>query len=454
MHRVPRGPLIPLALLGLTATAIASSFPRGLSWDESIYLSQVDVGSVALPFAPSRARGITLLAAPGASWHPPLAIARGWMLLVTAALVWWVVATWKDLLGTTWTIVAVSVLCSSWIVGLYATEVMPNLPAALVALVAVGAWLSEDDRTVRLVSLGGGAAALALLRPIDAVVLVGLLALTSPWFVRDGARRLRSIAWLVGGLAIGLVPWLAEMAWRFGSLGEAVRRAAATGHVGDVGVAERVVQYLDLLDGPLVGPVRPASVAWAGLLVLLASAGLIVLACSGAERRLALLPTLCTIAFALVYLVFVGGLAPRFFLPAAAMACVPIAIGLRRLWSARTVGKVAVCGFVAVFVAWNVPTLVAVGSSTARARAEVGAAARLVAGTAEEPCRVLSDDVFPQVAYRAGCTGGTLGSLDPRTIDRGEADIVIVASSPLREPCLAPVGSTSGFHVYRIGGDC
>src|SRR5918992_4855055 len=48
----------------LAAQLLTFTTDRAPGWDEAIYLSQVSPGAQSLPFAPSRARGITLLAVP------------------------------------------------------------------------------------------------------------------------------------------------------------------------------------------------------------------------------------------------------------------------------------------------------------------------------------------------------------------------------------------------------
>ena len=56
--------LVVVGLGYLVVQLLAFSLDRPPSWDEAIYLSQVAPGAEALPFVPSRARGITFLAFP------------------------------------------------------------------------------------------------------------------------------------------------------------------------------------------------------------------------------------------------------------------------------------------------------------------------------------------------------------------------------------------------------
>ena len=77
---VARRLLLVVGLGYLAIQLIAFSLGRPPSWDEAIYLSQVAPGAEALPFVPSRARGITFLAIPvlqlGGSLGRPPALPR------------------------------------------------------------------------------------------------------------------------------------------------------------------------------------------------------------------------------------------------------------------------------------------------------------------------------------------------------------------------------------------
>ena len=107
---------IPSALLLCLLAGASATFPRGLSWDESIYLSQVDPAAPALPFAPSRSRGITVIVAPVGAWHAPVTVVRVWMLAVTIALIAWMVRVWSRTVGEVTAGLAAAILCSSWLV--------------------------------------------------------------------------------------------------------------------------------------------------------------------------------------------------------------------------------------------------------------------------------------------------------------------------------------------------
>ena len=90
--------LLVVGLMFLGAQLLAFSLDRPPSWDEAIYLSQVAPGAEALPFVPSRARGITFLAAPvlqlgGSLVHVRLFLAVASAVALTAAFRSWAKVT-------------------------------------------------------------------------------------------------------------------------------------------------------------------------------------------------------------------------------------------------------------------------------------------------------------------------------------------------------------------------
>ena len=166
------------------------------------------------------------------------------------------------------------------------------------------------------------------------------------------------------------------MSVRSGGLVAAIRGAISTGHVGDAETVERLRQYLDLVDGPTIGPVATASIPWVGILVLVMCGCLAAIGCRGPDRRAALLGVVGAACLGLGYIGFVGGIATRFLLPALAFACIPMALGVTWLWSASAVGKVASIGLAALILSWNVATLESVGRVVGQRRERSSASAR------------------------------------------------------------------------------
>ncbi len=160
----------------LLGQLVVGSLGRAPSWDEAIYLSQVTRGAHALPFVASRARGITVLVAPLASVGTPLWALRLFLAVTSTVLLVVVFRLWVPVVGSA-AVVGAGLFAASWPALFYGTEVMPNLWAALLALGVTGCFVRTATRgaAVELRHAGAclalAAAAMALMRPSDAVVL-------------------------------------------------------------------------------------------------------------------------------------------------------------------------------------------------------------------------------------------------------------------------------------------
>ncbi|HSH33842.1 MAG TPA: hypothetical protein VLB31_09485, partial [Actinomycetota bacterium] len=242
---------------------VAGSLHRAPSWDEAIYLSQVTRGAAALPFVASRARGITVLVAPLASVGVPLWLMRLALVLGSSLLAALVFRLWVPIVG--WGAPMGMVLfMGSWPALFYGSEVMPNLWAALfavgtLALVARCANGSEV-RPWDLAGIGLMAAAMALMRPPDAVVLAVAVSVV----VLAMRGSVRSIVAVIVGVSVGTLPWLVEMSVRYGGPREAIEAARTVSHAG--GAFSGVAEHLRLTDGPLLGPEPGGALPWVGVL--------------------------------------------------------------------------------------------------------------------------------------------------------------------------------------------
>ena len=246
--------LVVVGLGYLVVQLLAFSLDRAPSWDEAIYLSQVAPGAEALPFVPSRARGITFLALPVLQLGGSLLQLRIFLAVASAVALTGAFRVWAPVIG--FGAVAAAVLfAGSWPVLFYGSELMPNLWVAIVAVAAtavLGRRLALGEGRYDELAAGGLVAVAALIRPLDAVVLTAALVLL-PFAVRRAT--VSWVAFLGLGLAAGWGPWLVEMTGRFGSPAEAFAAAARLGHTGRWSLFENVRQYLALSDGPSIGPV-------------------------------------------------------------------------------------------------------------------------------------------------------------------------------------------------------
>jgi hypothetical protein len=304
---------------------------------------------------------------------------------------------------------------------------------------------------------------MALVRPADALVLSGALALYVLLFRRSSKRELVSLG---AGLAIGWGAWVVEMSVRFGGPARAIREAAALGHLTALGVGERVLQNLALTNGPIIGPEAHADVPLAGVLwwgTTAALAGVAVVRTRSPMRWAVLCAVLGGSALAAEYLVLVSGLAPRFLLPAYALLSLPAATGLLSLLSggvARRIGGAAAVAVLTGLTAWQVGTARTIGTAAAAARESVaavgGEVGRLAAG---RPCVVASDGAFPQVAFASRCAGRGLRGTDRASltalrssVSPSERLFVVLSTAPPAGSPLAsmPAASVEGWFVFEL----
>jgi len=417
--------LLVVGLGYLVVQLFAFSLDRPPSWDEAIYLSQVAPGAEALPFVPSRARGITFLAIPVLQQGGSLGELRLFLAVASSVALMASFRMWTPVNGLG-AVAAALLFAAAWPTLLYGSELMPNLWVALVCVAATAVLarrLATGEGRYDELLAGGLVAVAALLRPLDAVILTAVLVL-----VPIAARR-GTIAWTVHlllGLAAGWAPWLVEMVGRFGSPAAAFEAAARLGHTGEWVLFENLRQYLALSDGPSIGPVTdPEIPAWA-VAWLVGMAVLTVIGFRAGVLR-GLLPsvvvsTAAGAALASEYVAFTDAQAPRFLLPALAVLAIPAGFGLARVLTGvrdrdgggagRWVGALAASSLVVVWVVVQVGIATRVEGGVAGHRADaVRAGLRIRALASRQPCLVFSEASFPMVGYTAGCRAAPLGKV-------------------------------------------
>lgn len=394
--------------IGLTFLAIHLLFmPRDwpTGWDESVYLSQVTPGMEGLFFNPWHARGITLIVAPVTSLGGSVADVRSFLMVLASFTITATFWLWVPLVGMA-APVAAFVFSFSWQGQVLASEVKPNYWGALLGLAATAlvARRLEGGRTLHLVFASILLAATALVRPTEATVLAGAIGV---YILLWRRKSWRDLVWLGVGLAAGWLPWVIEMSIRFGGLAGALREAGTGQHFVVVPIAENVLRHLTYADDKSAPSAIPG-VIWWGVLVLMAAVA-IARGVMRSDRAAALLCALGALALATEYLVFVPALAPRFLLPAYAMASVAFAIGLVSLL--RRSGVPQVIGGVVLLL--MIPWTIWQGAVTAQRAPTVnrGSALPLRVGStirelaAGRPCFVLGQRAYPQIAYTARCAG-------------------------------------------------
>jgi hypothetical protein len=454
-----------------TAAQLAFVSPRmGLSWDETVYVSQVSGHAPAAYFDPARARGVPLLVAPVTELTHSVAALRVYLAIASGAGLTAALWVWRRL-RPAWVLGLAAVLFGGlWVAQYYGPQAMPDMWSALGGLVAVGCclrWrLGLGSSRWALAGLGASVAFMTLVRPGDAVYLaIALLVVAGAYWWQNRARAWPGPAVIVGGLIAGGAEWVIEAGMRFGGIG--ARLQAAGAEQGGFGLHFALLDELRALNGPTL--CRPCSMAvrdpgldlwW---LVLPALVGLGLLAAwragrnaGGAGRsagggRAALarvprlsvvLPAVCGLVLAAQYLFMINYAAPRFLLPAYALLAIPAADGVAYLLGAfgpemRPAMTAIVTSVLIVQLLTQHLVLDHEASGTVTFHDDYRrVAAELAAHGVRPPCLITGVQYIP-IAWYAGCA-----SNPPATPGDAEAVIVQTIGQP---PAYA-----KKWRVYRI----
>ncbi len=305
----------------------------GLSWDETVYVSQVSGHAPAAWFDPARARGVPLLVAPVALLTSSVAALRVYLAIASGLGLTLALWAWRPL-RPGWVLgLAGMTFGGLWVAQYYGPQAMPDMGSALGSLAAVGCFArlfgtrgGPAGGRGALAGVGISVALVTLIRPGDAVYLAGPLLLVAGW-----RRRWGPAAVIVGGLVAGGAEWVIEAYLRFG--GVASRLHAAAAEQGGFGLHFALVDELRALNGPTL--CRPCTIGvrtpeldlwWLALPVLVAVG--IVAARRAGQLTSALLAAGCGLVLAAQYLFMIDYAAPRFLLPAYALFAIGVADGL------------------------------------------------------------------------------------------------------------------------------
>jgi len=384
----------------------------GLGWDETVYVSQVSSHAPAAFFSAPRARGISLLVAPVASWSSSTSLLRIYLAVLAGLGLFLALRSWRGLFPAHVLGLAGALFATLWVTVFYGPQAMPNFWVAIGALAAVGSFLrAQADRFDRAAvwGLAASAALMALMRPTDAVwvslPLFAALACVRRW------RRPALWGALGVGLVAGAAEWVVEAYVGYGGLG--ARLADASRVQGGLGWHIAVGDQLRSLGGrvlcrPCTTPMpSPVITAWWFALPLLAALGLVIAA---RARRVAdtLLTVACATTAALPYLFLIGYAAPRFLLPAYGLLAIPVACALTHLVTAsRGWWRPAAVALVSAGLAGHLAVQYAVlehtvSRTTAAHRDWARAAAELHRLGVRPPCLLTGHQAIP-IAFYAGC---------------------------------------------------
>lgn len=323
----PPGPIL-LAGAAFTAAQLAFVTTRlGLSWDESVYVSQVSSHAPAAFFDPARARGVPLIVAPVALLTSSVAAMRIYLSVLSGVALTLALWTWRPLRAG-WVLGLAGVIFGGlWVAEYYGPQAMPDMWSAFGGLAAVGCflrWARERDGGWALGGLGVSVAFVTLVRPGDAVYLAAPLVVAAA----VGWRSWRPVAAIACGLLAGGAEWAIEAYVRFGSITSRLHAAGA--EQGGFGLHFALPDELRALNGPtlcrpcVIGVRDPGLDLWWLALPLLVAAGIVAARHAG-RLATALLPTACGLCLAAQYLFMIDYAAPRFLLPAYALFAIPVA---------------------------------------------------------------------------------------------------------------------------------
>ena len=402
---------------GVVQVLLVADFPLG--WDEAIYASQNDPRRPALSFTAPRARGMPWLAAPLQALTGSSVALRVYLAALSSLALYAAYAVWLRVRPDGSVALAALVFGSLWTSVFYGPSLMPNVLIALAGVLATGTLLCAAlGRAPAWLPWAGGAAVAAttLIRPGDAVPLLGALGLAVLAHPQWRRRVVGLLAPLVAGAAVGAVPWLVEAQLRYDGIWPRVRRALSTQGTGERFVPDYQLRAFDgpLLCRPCVREQQPIPLS--GVVLWAVGLALVVLAVwvalrrtpAGESREVTLLPAWTGAVLALPYLLLVGYAAPRFLLPAYALLALPVAHALRHLvnavagpWRAVVAAGVAVGLLAHGTVQLSILGSIMEGSQNGRDRwlrvAEV-----LERHEVRPPCVLLGRESAP-VAYLARC---------------------------------------------------
>ena len=420
---------VALVLVGVGYFALQHILMRrslGLALDESNYLAMVNPRVPELYWTEVRAWGMPLLAAPVGMFDAGTTVVRVYFSALSSVGLVAAFWPWRRMLHPAVAPLGALLFATTWFAVFFGLLVMPNLYVALGAVATTGLFVRSVMTGRRRHILGAAAAAgfVALVRPSDSVLLlVGVLPVT---LAVPRLRRWPQLLALVGGAALGWVPWVVEAYLRFGGPLTRLRGGNSSGLRGGVELnLTNLLTYPRVLDGAPTyccyggpasgaGPLRPILVLWFVAIPLAAMLGLVVAA---RRRRLpevavAAAPAGVYAAFYLLLLTFAG---VRFLLPVLALASIPVATFL--VWCATTLGsrrRPWGAGLVAVGVAAHLGLAIVTAERrfpefSARRAAAVAVADAVRPLVTSRPCTVVGRKTQAE-SYYLGCRPQSVGA--------------------------------------------
>jgi hypothetical protein len=311
---------------------------------------------------------------------------------------------------------AASLFSTLWTGIFYGFEAMPNLYVAIGAVASAGYFLRicrEPQRPVYLVWLALWLAFTALMRPSDSLYLVAALLVGAAAMRGVSLRRRGMVSGvIIAAVAVGWSEWIVEAFVSYGGLVRRLQAASAENTAGlhmALGLEARALAGPTLCR-PCIQPVVWPATAWWFAVPPLVALG-IAAAVSRRQAALAVVPTCAGLALLAEYTVTISYAAPRFLLPAYALASIPAAQGL--LWVAglparwwwRTLWLTAVAAMLAVQLVSQLAILdrYVVPAQRAIRLQYISVAQAVREQGLQSPCVLVGHTAAP-IAFSAGCT--------------------------------------------------
>jgi len=219
--------LVLVSVLFLAAELTPTLLRMPLGADEITYIARTSVRASLVSLPPVHGQGAGLLAAPVTLLTTSLTVLRIWMSVLSAVGLLLATLCWRGLRPMWVLAMAELILASLAITQNSGVQVYPDWWGALGLLALIGLFLHAVNGTMRdravLPLIAVASLLIALMRPQNVVFLMGPVILAA-LLVRRW-RKLKVLAAMAVGIALGAVEWLAGAYLWFGGLSERIRLA-------------------------------------------------------------------------------------------------------------------------------------------------------------------------------------------------------------------------------------
>ncbi|HEX6445530.1 MAG TPA: hypothetical protein VF053_10610 [Streptosporangiales bacterium] len=328
------------------------TFHVALGWDETTYLSQYAGDVPPGVFSAPRARGLPLIVAPIVAFTTSVPAIRVYLTVLSGVGLFVAFLPWLRVRAGYVVPLAAALFASVWVALFYGNEAMPDMFVAYAAVAAVGLFVlavRPGPQTGAVAGLLVAVTVCALVRPSDALWVAAPLVVAG--LVVRAWRRPAAVLAVVGGVVAGWAEWFAEA---YAYYGGPLARLRAAGAENQTGLHFSLWQHVtalsqaQILCRPACHPASPVVAVWFFAIPVVAVAG-----CVLARRSRQFAPLVLAAATAAVftasYVFGVGYAAPRFLLPAYALASLPVAEAVAQLLGGvRTRARPVLAGVVLI----------------------------------------------------------------------------------------------------------